>query len=84
MIKTYRKIATIQAEQFDGSKEIREKYGIITSKGPGEFGSDVYGIKTLEGIMRLDVTDWIATGVKGEHWTIDDDVFKVSYVEAVE
>ena len=27
-------------------------------------------------------TDWIATGVKGEHWAIKDEVFKATY-EAV-
>ena len=86
MIKTYRKIATIQAEQFDGSAGklaiLMDKYHIterIWSTNIHE-----YFIETLEGQMELSIGDWIATGIKGEHWAIADDVFKASYVEVTE
>ena len=75
MIKIYRKTATIQAEQFDGSPEMIAKYDVIDSEGAGLF------LPTLEGNLEFHVNDWIATGVKGEHWAIADDVFKRTYAE---
>lgn len=75
MIKTYRKVATIQAEQFDGSTEMINRYSIYV---------DDYGncaIPTLEGMMELEPGYWIATGVGGEHWAIANDIFKKTYVE---
>ncbi|XRJ97326.1 hypothetical protein ACPBEI_00830 [Latilactobacillus sakei] len=81
-IKTYRKTTTIQAEQFDGSSKMIIKYKLYVPSG--EFISPhrpMYLMYTLEGPMRVNIGDWIATGVKGEHWVIADDVFKDSYVE---
>ena len=78
MNKTYRKVATIQAEQFDGSDEMVKKYNITP---PMPLDPD-YTINTLEGDMVLGVGDWIATGANGEHWAIKDDIFKKTYVEA--
>jgi len=95
LIKTYRKTTTIQAEQFDGSAEMIEKYsiGMMPAMMIDQFGdpddSDnwpepSFRINTLEGKMRLRVGDWIATGIQGERWVIADDVFKQTYVEAEE
>ena len=75
MIKIYRKTATIKAEQFDGSEEMVERYGVLDTEGAGLF------LPTLEGNLEFHVDDWIATGVKGEHWAIADDVFKKTYAE---
>ena len=75
MIKIYRKTATIKAEQFDGSEEMVERYGVLDTEGAGLF------LPTLEGNLEFHVGDWIATGVKGEHWAIADDVFKQTYAE---
>lgn len=78
MIKEYRKVATIKAEQFDGSDEMMEKYYIdvfpkITNRR--------YFMHTLEGILELHANDWIATGSNGEHWAIRDDIFRKTYQE---
>ena len=83
MIKTYRKTATIEAEQFDGSDEMIIRYQIGVSYGGyvEDKPSYLFTINTLVGQMSLKVGDWIATGVKDEHWAIADDVFKASYVE---
>jgi len=83
MIKTYRKTATIEAEQFDGSDEMIIRYQIGVSYGGyvEDKPSYLFTINTLEGQMSLKVGDWIATGVKDERWAIADDVFKASYVE---
>lgn len=81
MIKTYRKTATIQAERFDGSKEmVGRRYIHIFTNGYEE----KYLISTLKGKMLLNIGDWIATGVEGEHWAIADEIFKKAYVEAEE
>ena len=78
MIKTYRKIATIQAEQFDGSNEMVNKYHIEYD----EAYVVPFRIETLEGWIGIKTCDWIATGANGEHWLIADDIFKKTYVEA--
>jgi len=79
MIKVYRKTATIKAEQFDGSDEMVDKYELIdagTMLGT-HHSPELY----LTGSGKVDVGDWIATGAKGEHWVITDDVFKNTYIE---
>ncbi|MGY5232841.1 hypothetical protein ACW9VY_01360 [Lactiplantibacillus plantarum] len=79
MIKIYRTTATIKAEQFDGSDEMIDKYELIdTGTMLGTHHSpEVY----LTGSGKLDVGDWIATGVNGEHWAIANDVFKKTYAK---
>lgn len=77
MLKEYRKTATIKAEQFDGSDEMVKKYNITP---PMPLDPD-YTINTLEGDMVLGVGDWVATGIKDEHWAISDEIFKKTYEE---
>ncbi|WP_436635401.1 hypothetical protein [Latilactobacillus sakei] len=84
MIKTYRKTATIQAEQFDGSVRMIKKYSIGVPRGAYVEEWPMNTLMTLGGPMELNIGDWIVTGVKGEHWEIADDVFKASYVEVTE
>jgi len=77
-MKFYRK-QPIEAEQFDGSDEMVDKYELIdagTMLGT-HHSPELY----LTGSGKLDVGDWIATGVNGEHWPIADDVFKKMYAE---
>ncbi|GEK64251.1 hypothetical protein LJA01_21540 [Lactobacillus japonicus] len=68
-----------QAEQFDGSNEMVDKYELIdagimlgTHRSP-----ELY----LTGSGKVDVGDWIATSVNGERWLITDEVFKQKYKE---
>lgn len=84
--KTYRKTATIEAEQFDGSPEMINRYQIGIPRSGYIGNKPSYILYTLEGAMNLEVGDWIATGVKGEQWAIADDVFKQTYeeVESIE
>lgn len=77
MIKTYRKTATIKAEQFDGSNEMVNKYRIEYD----EAYMVPFRIETLEGWTGIKVCDWIATGVNGNHLPIADEVFKKKYAE---
>lgn len=77
MIKIYHKTATIKAEQFDGSREMADKYHIEWD----EAYVTPFRIETMEGWVGLGVGDWIAIGVNGEHRPISDDIFKESYEE---
>lgn len=36
-------------------------------------------LKTKEGNMSLHLGDYIATGVNGEHWCVDKDIFEKTY-----
>lgn len=78
MLREYRKTATIKAEQFTGEPEQVFKYGMFPSVDncTNEFQ---YFLPTEEGDMGINSGDWIATGEKGEHWAIKDDVFKRTY-----
>ncbi|MGH1585911.1 DUF1642 domain-containing protein [Lactiplantibacillus plantarum] len=77
MIKVYRKTATIKAERFDNSREMAEKYHVEYD------GAYIlpFRIETPNGWLGIKVGDWVATGVNGEHWPIDDDVFKKTYAD---
>lgn len=84
MIRIYRKTATINAEQFDCSDEMLNRYGLVDRGGhivDGLHVDNMCFIPTLEGQMKINLHDWIATGVNGEHWAITDDVFKKTYAE---
>lgn len=85
MVKIYRKITAIQAEQFDGSQKMIKKYGIEDSAESGYNDSDWEDeglcIPTKEGYLRINNGDWVATGIDGEHWLISDEVFKKTYAE---
>ena len=79
MLHKYRKTALIEAEQFNGSiKQItRYKAHIV---GPTSRGDTSYFLlPTKEGNMKLNAGDYIATGVDGEHWAIDKDIFEKTY-----
>ncbi len=67
------------AEQFDGSDEMVRKYDIEDVKKIGFIDAQRFVIHTLEGPLPIDINDWIATGIDGEHWPIADDIFKRTY-----
>lgn len=77
-MKFYRK-QPIEAEQFDGSDEMIDKYELIDAGTMLEIyhSPELY----LTGSGKLCVGDWIATGVNGEHWAIADDIFNKTYAK---
>lgn len=85
-MKFYRK-QPIEAEQFDGSEEMIDKYHVrcdteyMLSDDPLEYSTVPYQMETLEGFLNINAGDWIATGIDGEHWEISDEVFKKTYAE---
>ncbi|UIY58145.1 hypothetical protein [Burkholderia cepacia] len=42
------------------------------------------GVRTLEGFMIAEISDWIITGVKGEHYPCKPDIFEATYEPAEE
>ena len=38
-----------------------------------------FGIRTLEGFMRVTPKDWVITGVQGEHYACKPDIFELTY-----
>jgi len=81
MIKEYRKVTNIKAEQFDNSKAMAIKYHLYHNEDT--MFTDEAALKTIEGIMHVKPGDWIATGINGEHWAIRDDIFKKTYEETI-
>ena len=82
MLKEYRKKITIKAEQFDGSEKMARKYGGKINPEYCIFaGEPRFVLPTKEGGMKFDTGDWIATGIDGEHWVIEDSIFKRTYEE---
>lgn len=82
MLHKYRKTALIEAERFDGSREACIKYPILVAGFRVEMVSQnsvPCELKTKEGNMSLHLGDYIATGVDGEHWAIDQDIFERTY-----
>lgn len=78
----YIKTEIIEFEQFDGSDEMMDKY--VIEEWPYEMAEPDYSdnyfvIKTPEGNVFFAVSDWIATGVNGEHWPVKDEIFKKTY-----
>jgi hypothetical protein len=87
-----KKPVVIQAVQFDGSVPYPEgvKGRYIDPMGGAHDGQEhVKGmvldmdfkavIDTLEGTMRVNVGDWIITGIKGEKYPCKPDIFEATY-----
>lgn len=82
----FREKTYIEAEQFDMSTEMLDKYhitwkavGVVNTIDGPEPEDMIPMIKTVYGLAEISDGDWVATGVNGEHWPIADDVFKKTY-----
>lgn len=75
----YRKTALIEASLFDGTADSAVKHGLSYDGAENR-----YFVRTLEGPLYAKAGDMIATGVKGEKWAIDGEIFKASYEAVVE
>lgn len=62
----------IEAEQFDGSLEMMDKYDIEPT---------TLCMAHKHSYTRIYENDWIITGVNGEHWKIANNVFQQQYTE---
>ena len=68
----YRKTALIEATQWH---KVGDHPAVVSHLAHDGLG----WCPTLEGGHVVTPGDWIATGVKGEHWPIKHDVFRATY-----
>lgn len=40
---------------------------------------EAFTVETLEGTMQGNAGDWLVTGVKGEQYPVDDEIFRATY-----
>ena len=78
MLHKYRKTALIEAEQYRGTAEQQRKYGILRIQKSLLIAPKDY-LTTIKGKMIVKIGDYIATGIAGEHWAIDQDIFERTY-----
>jgi hypothetical protein len=61
--------------------------GVLDNIGVAKAGGGAeathIAIKTLEGVMRCDIGDWIIRGVKGELYPCKPDIFTATYYTPV-
>lgn len=80
MLHKYKKIVPIEAERFDGTVDMMRKYGIEANPDAlRDTQAPLYTMPTKEGEMFVYKGDYIATGVDGEHWAIDPNIFERTY-----
>lgn len=81
MLHKYRKTALIEAEQFDGSVDMKKKYHIVDKAtfSSVPYHEDRWSLPVKDGFVTVWLGDWIATGIDGEHWVIADDIFHKTY-----
>ena len=48
-----------------------------------DFDRQAWVINTLEGIMEVKPGNWVITGVHGEHYPIQADIFEETYEECL-
>jgi hypothetical protein len=90
MPKFRKKPVVIEAVQFTEDMALR----MLIDAEPGPFGLQASGnyhpanrtvsrawvsIKTLEGVMKADVGDWIIRGIQGELYPCKPDIFAATY-----
>lgn len=75
MLHEYQLKEPIKAEQFDGSKEMMNRYPI--SVGNDQLGT-WYKILTLEGLHLLSKGDWIVS-LDGDYLVIEESLFRRTY-----
>ena len=79
MAQYRKKPVVIEAVQYLNTKEgIAEVLRFVQVPSVGVFGTHIT-IKTLEGTMRADPSDWIIKGVKGEYYPCKPDIFEATY-----
>jgi len=75
--KEYRKTATIHALQW---WKMGDHPAVVLKSAPNRYADEgVPWINTLEGGHIVTPGDWIATGIKGEHWPIKPNIFASTY-----
>jgi len=76
-MKYRKKPVVIEAEQWFPNKDVKG----VRFEGTSSVGSSIgnYLVDTLEGPLRVSPGDWIITGVNGEKYPCNPDIFKKTY-----
>lgn len=98
-MKTYRKIATVQAKLFEegdedgfvsryyNDEDVDEDGCIRTSGLIGEHEIKVPYVSTLENQQHLSHgfgRDYICVGIEGERWLVEKNIFEATYKEVTD
>ncbi|KRN27172.1 hypothetical protein IV38_GL000751 [Lactobacillus selangorensis] len=82
----YRKIATNEAERFDGSDEQLKKYKIMRSSKPHKrlengdcYSTEEYSFPNGHGMQNVAVGDWIITEPNGDNTVLFNTDFRKTY-----
>ena len=76
---TYRKTATIEATQWF---KMGDHPAVVMKSDPNRYADEgIPWCPTMEGGHVVTPGDWIATGIRGEHWPIKPDVFAETYTQ---
>lgn len=78
-----KKPVVIEAVQWTGDRELMNDFmGVTDSVETANHGfiemKELY-IKTLEGIHKANLNDWVIRGVKGEFYPCKPDIFEQTY-----
>lgn len=81
MSKFRKRPVVIEAFQWTGDNQfdLMRWRCLFPGEARWQFNGSCIFIDTPEGDMRADPGDWIITGVKGEFYPCDDDVFSATY-----
>jgi hypothetical protein len=81
MSELYRKKPIlVRAEQFDNSDEMAARFNLARVETHDHNGQSWHwAIVTLEGKMRVNVGDWIITGIAGERYPCKPEIFEITY-----
>ena len=89
-IKKFRKKPVIiEAIQFKGTNYLEVAKFLKKDLEGAKFDRNgkqcvSFSIYTLEGVMKVEIGDWVIKGVKGEYYPCKPDIFKKSYEEVKE
>ncbi len=75
MLKKYRKVEFVDAEQFDGSEEMIKRYKLVG------YGPDAYRFSWDYSFTAIVKGDFIITDEDGFHDVVSEDVFREDYEE---
>lgn len=81
-MKFRKKPVVIEAVQYRGighRSDFPAWFDLALANGKIQQYRDYASIQTLEGIMRVDIGDWIIRGVKGELYPCKPDIFAATY-----
>ena len=78
-MKYRKKPVVVEAVHWDGENSAEVLAFITGREACVEENPHRIAIKTLEGVMRADVGDYIIKGVQGECYPCKPDIFKATY-----